>query len=105
SESKGKLYEDDGHSYSYKLGDFVNTTFEYKNNVLKSYPASSTPTPSIIQPIERIVIIGLTFEPSVIKYQTKELYFVTKMINGMYQVTIKNPGIDVHEPFMIQVVN
>lgn len=102
--AKGRLYMDDGQSFNYEKGEYIDKQFEF-NKVNKGYEIlmkdfnnesnSFNNANDII--IERINIIGLNNCPNDVKSDNQKLSF--KCMNN--QITIKKPNKNVGENFKI----
>ncbi|KAJ3308998.1 hypothetical protein HDV04_000549 [Boothiomyces sp. JEL0838] len=105
--ASGSIYVDDGSSFEYQSGDYINSKFEFKDNTLsaKHLPLS---TPMNVKgdfnvKIERIVIVGYSNEPAAIKNSNgKDLFFGTKKVGDSFTVTIKNPEVLIGDEWSIK---
>ena len=98
----GRLFVDDGKSFNYQKGEFLETFFEFKDNNLKNrvlhdWTANNT--------IEKIVVLGLQNEPAHVlvtagNCEDEHLgFYVQEKV-----VTIKLPKVKINESWTISLV-
>ena len=65
--ASGSLFIDDGNSFNYKKGEYLESSFFFKDNALHFHVAHAWTLDNLI---EKIVILGLSKEPLHIKLET-----------------------------------
>jgi alpha 1,3-glucosidase len=110
-EASGNIYNDDGSSFRFKDGAYIHSTFNFNNNILTSKNSiieSISGSKKLINQslharIERIIITGLSKNPSIIRTGDTQIVFNSKKHSSSYIVTVKNPGIAVGEEWSLNI--
>jgi alpha 1,3-glucosidase len=110
-EASGNIYNDDGSSFKYNDGAYVHSTFNFKNNVLTSKNSiieyisggKNKIDESLHARIERIIITGLSKNPTTIRTGDTPIIFKSKKQGNSYIVTLKNPGVVVGEEWSLNI--
>jgi len=86
--AKGNLYVDDGHTFNYQEGEFLEGQFSYESNRQIKYKITNgSLRPSNV--IERIVVLGLDSKPSTISFNNHNLDF--DYDSQLNRLTIRKP--------------
>jgi len=66
-EAKGRLYIDDGHSFEYSKGNYLEVEYRFENTALISNVVHSPSDPASLEvknTLERVVVVGLKKSPT-----------------------------------------
>ncbi len=96
--AQGRIYIDDGSSYNYKNGDYINAILEFKENRLTS-KLVPLETPINIQGtynlnLERIIVVGLHKKPTIITNGYDSIDFTIKSDGKLFKAILKKPSVN-----------
>ncbi|CAB4000528.1 Neutral alpha-glucosidase AB, partial [Paramuricea clavata] len=103
-EAEGKLYLDDGISFDYQKGKYAYREITFKQGKLESKSLDSSSHYETKSWLERIVILGMSQNPSQIVVTDKD--GKTRKLDyqhdaGAYRLTIKKPAVNMAEDWSI----
>jgi len=90
NEARGRLYIDDGQSFGYRNGKFLEVEFTFKDNKLQSRvvnPGSYATT----EWVERVVILGWRNRPASITVSSKSVGTSKLEFEGTHPLVIRKP--------------
>jgi len=101
-EALGSLYVDDGQSFEYRQGKYLENSFVYKGNTLESNVVNPTTVFKTPEWIERVVILGLQATPKSIEATSASVGTVNLEFEGDSSViVIRKPAVLISEKWKI----
>lgn len=103
SQADGELYIDDYHSFDYKKGHFLRRKFTFANNKLTS-EAIGTEKFGATNTVERVVILGVTQQPSKVTLETKGKIQDLQFFLEGETLTIRKPDVPIVDNWSITLL-
>lgn len=104
--ASGKLYLDDGKSYEYRDGKYLEISLKFSGNKLSSSVVDANPRYSTNERIERVVIIGMP--DNITKAEVESQEFGKMMVDTFYDsedqvLIVRKPWVNVGTPWTINL--
>ncbi|KAI0460916.1 hypothetical protein LJB42_001452 [Komagataella kurtzmanii] len=107
--AKGKLYIDDGTSFNYRLGHFLEISFQYSNNILSSELKANIARKfqdsldDVL--VERVIIIGLPDDFTSVKAKVTqgEKTWISNWTKENGYLVVKNPRVSISQNWEINI--
>lgn len=102
-EAKGTLYTDDGQSFEYRDGHYLQVEFTYKDNTLHSRVVNPNTSYKTTEWVERVVILGLRSQPNSITATSRSVGSLQLDAEGAHPLVIRKPGTLVSEDWEVKL--
>jgi len=105
NKAEGSLYIDDGESFDYRNGKYLEINFTFDQNTLRAQVVNPTTEFKTVEWIERVVILGLTQNPTSIEGHSKSVGTAKLEGEGDRAFVIRKPKFLVNEDWEIKLIH